>query len=69
MTTVTTGYCSIMTNGPEEATTADSAAEAWMEDATEDIVAPPAEPDEDGPDAPTVDSGGGPQEGAADDRD
>jgi hypothetical protein len=39
-----------------------------MDDATEDLVAPPRLPDEDGPDAPTVDSGGGPQEGAADDR-
>jgi len=57
-----------MTNQPDDATTADDAAEAVIEDATEDLVTPPRLPDEDGPDAPTVDSGGGPQEGAADDR-
>jgi hypothetical protein len=57
-----------MTNQPDEATTAPDAAEAVIDDATEDLVAPPRLPDEDGPDAPTVDSGGGPQGGAADDR-
>ncbi|HTE73495.1 MAG TPA: hypothetical protein VK640_09900 [Actinomycetes bacterium] len=57
-----------MTNQPDDATTADDAAEAVIEDATEDLVTPPRLPDEDGPDAPTVDSGGGPQGGAADDR-
>jgi hypothetical protein len=57
-----------MTNQPDDATTADDAAEAVIDDATEDLVVPPRLPDEDGPDAPTVDSGGGPQGGAADDR-
>lgn len=47
----------------------DDAVETVMEDATEDLVVPPEEPDEDEPEAPTVDSGGGPQQGAAEDRD
>ncbi|MBA2767803.1 MAG: hypothetical protein H0U35_01470 [Sporichthyaceae bacterium] len=46
----------------------DDAAETVIDSATEDLVVPPAEPDPDGPDAPTIDSGGGPQEGAAEDR-
>jgi len=58
-----------MTNRPDEATTADSATEAVLDDATDDLVSPDPLPDQDGPEAPTVDSGGGPQEGAADDRD
>jgi hypothetical protein len=47
----------------------DDAVETAIDSATEDLVSPPREPDTDGPDAPTVDSGGGPQGGAADDRD
>jgi hypothetical protein len=57
-----------MTNRPDEAAAAADAAEAVIDDATEDLVSPPRLPDDDGPEAPTVDSGGGPQEGAADDR-
>ena len=47
----------------------DDAVEATFDSATEDLVSPPSEPDPDGPDASTVDSGGGPQQGASDDRD
>lgn len=41
---------------------------AVIYDATEDPVSPPRLPDDDGPEAPTVDSGGGPQVRAADNR-
>ena len=61
-------YPSAMRNQADEAATADDAAEAVIDGATEDLVSPPRPPDDDGPEAPTVDSGGGPQEGAADDR-
>ncbi len=47
----------------------DDAIEAVAENATDDLVVPPTEPDENGPHASTVDSGGGPQKGASDDRD
>ena len=47
----------------------DDAIDTVIEGATDDLAAPPKEPDPDGPEAPTVDSGGGPQGGAADDRD
>ena len=47
----------------------DDAIETTMESATEGLVDPQPTPDPDGPDASTVDSGGGPQQGASDDRD
>lgn len=62
-----------MTTPPEDlndpAVLPDDAVDTVMESATDDLVSPPEFPDEDGPDASTVDSGGGPQEGASDDRD
>ena len=46
----------------------DDAIETVIDSGTEELVAPPEHPDEAGPDASTVDSGGGPQQGASDDR-
>lgn len=58
-----------MTERSRPADLPDDAIEATLDDATDDLVDPPRQPDPDGPEAPTVDSGGGPQQGAADDRD
>ncbi len=59
-----------MTNSTNDpADLPDDAIETTFEQTTNELVVPPEFPDEDGPDASTVDSGGGPQEGASEDRD
>lgn len=59
-----------MSNPSDEPTELpDTAIDTVFEQSTDELVSPPALPDEDGPDASTVDSGGGPQQGASDDRD